>query len=912
MTYNNCVLPDKKMNNFSNGERLFSRSVKRSFFNTKILNRMISFFQKFQNRMLQATCLTLVLTLTSFTANFAQPSTCAADAGTLNAIDVCFLSNQVILKATPAGNAEVPADFEVLYVLTSGSGLVIEQVSAEPIFSLPTSPAGLFTLHTLVYNPNTLDLSIVVPGTTTGFDVNSLLVQGGGNICASLDVQGVKVRFGTCDDDGACIANAGTLTPVAGACLLNGVANLKAEVATASVVPNGYNVLYVLTRTDDLIIEQVNAEPMFAVNSADKYRIHTLVFDPNTLDLTIVVPGTTTGVDVNGLLIQGGGDICAALDVAGAVFEVAACPAVCEARAGRVVRDNEPCLENGRATLRARVANPANIPAGYQRLYVLTSGNDLIIERVSAQPMFEVTRPGIFTIHTLVFDPNTLDLSIVQFGVTTGFDVNSLLIQGGGAICASLDVQGARFNISPCIPVCAANAGKLRAEGNPCLENGRANLHASHSVTPFVPQGFQRIYVLTSGDNLVIEQTSNQPAFQVRRTGVFTIHTLVYDPNTLDLSIIVPGVTTGFTVNSLLIQGGGRICASLDVTGARFNVNNCPPVCTAKAGRLRTDNNPCLQGSSTMLRARFTTHPTVPQGFQVLYVLTSGTNLVIEQVNTQPMFTVNRTGIFTIHTLVYNPNTLDLSIVVPGVTTGFNVNSLLIQGGGSICAVLDVAGARFNINACPPACSANAGTLTAENAPCLQNGVATLKARNVMAPVVPQGFQVLYVLTSGSNLVIEQVSARPSFTVRRTGLFTIHTLVYNPNTLNLGIVRPGVTTGFDVNALLLQGGGSICAALDVAGAKFNVGNCNALTRGLNAYPNPASDLVNVQFDNPGDASRITVQLLDQSGNLLKTWELDGQTEQTTLNISALSTGAYNLIVRYDNRMGQTLRIVKAN
>jgi hypothetical protein len=30
----------------------------------------------------------------------------------------------------------------------------------------------------------------VVPGTTTGFDVNSLLVQGGGSICASLDVQG--------------------------------------------------------------------------------------------------------------------------------------------------------------------------------------------------------------------------------------------------------------------------------------------------------------------------------------------------------------------------------------------------------------------------------------------------------------------------------------------------------------------------------------------------------------------------------------------------------------------------------------------------------------------------------------------------------------------------------------------------
>ena len=49
------------------------------------------------------------------------------------------------------------------------------------------------------------------------------------------------------------------------------------------------------------------------------------------------------------------------------------------------------------------------------------------------------------SIHTLVYDPSTLDLSIVQFGTTTGFDVNSLLIQGGGSICASLDVNGAPF-----------------------------------------------------------------------------------------------------------------------------------------------------------------------------------------------------------------------------------------------------------------------------------------------------------------------------------------------------------------------------------------------------------------------------------------------------------------------------------
>jgi hypothetical protein len=56
-----------------------------------------------------------------------------------------------------------------------------------------------------------------------------------------------------------------------------------------------------------------------------------------------------------------------------------------------------------------------------------------------------VDQSGLYTIHTLVYDPATLDLSGVQVGVTTGFDVNGLLLQGGGAICASLDVQGAPF-----------------------------------------------------------------------------------------------------------------------------------------------------------------------------------------------------------------------------------------------------------------------------------------------------------------------------------------------------------------------------------------------------------------------------------------------------------------------------------
>jgi hypothetical protein len=114
------------------------------------------------------------------------------DAGTLTAVNSTICGNGGTLTATPDGNSNVPAGYSTLYVLTSGTGLVIEQVSATPSFTVTGS--GLYTIHTLVYD-STLDLSIVVPGVTTGFVVNSLLVQGGGSICASLDVAGAQFNI---------------------------------------------------------------------------------------------------------------------------------------------------------------------------------------------------------------------------------------------------------------------------------------------------------------------------------------------------------------------------------------------------------------------------------------------------------------------------------------------------------------------------------------------------------------------------------------------------------------------------------------------------------------------------------------------------------------------------------------------
>ncbi len=740
---------------------------------------------------------------------------CTAQAGTLRGFKPtdCLHEGGTYIGAISNGGQVVPSGFEVLFVLTKSEGLVIEGVSNSPIFQV--NATGLYTIHRLVYDPNTLDLSIVVPGVTTGFDVNALLIQGGGTICGALDVTGTSVLVDNPD--------AGSLSATASeVCLDNGVAMVSAAVNVAPYVPQGYTVAYVLTQSPGLVIVNAGSEPAFEVSAAGTYTVHTLVYDPNTLDLGVVEPGVTTGFDVNGLLIQGGGAICAVLDVAGAPVTVSECPEECVAFAGTLSGFKPTdCLQDGGTAIGGISNGDQIIPAGYEDIFVLTQGAGLVIQAVSEQPTFNVTATGLYTIHRLVYDPNTLDLSIVVPGVTTGFDVNALLIQGGGSICASLDVTGTSVLVDN------PSTGTIAAEGaEVCLVDGMAMISASQTVAPYVPAGYQVVYVLTQGEGLVIVNAGAEPAFSVSEEGDYTIHTLVYDPATLDLGIVVPGVTTGFDVNSLLIQGGGTICASLDVAGAPVKVTACDEECVANAGTLESDNyEACLTEEGVVISATPTGNAFVPAGYSTVYVLTQGEGLVIVNAGATPSFNVADAGDYTIHTLVYDPATLDLSIVVPGVTTGFDVNSLLIQGGGTICASLDVAGAPVSVVACEEPCTASAGTLGVNKHLCLGDGPVTISATPNGDAVVPAGYSTVFVLTQGEGLVIVNAGASPSFDVAETGDYTIHTLVYDPATLDLSIVVPGVTTGFDVNSLLIQGGGSICASLDVAGAAFTVVAC---------------------------------------------------------------------------------------
>lgn len=130
--------------------------------------------------------------------NDPTPTVCVADAGTLTATEstVSLLSGSATISATANGNIVVPENYEVTFVLTSGTDLVIEDAGANPSFTV--SESGQYTIHTLVAetsdtsDPNFLDLSVINFGTTTGADV--LGIVSSNNLCASLDVAGAPVN----------------------------------------------------------------------------------------------------------------------------------------------------------------------------------------------------------------------------------------------------------------------------------------------------------------------------------------------------------------------------------------------------------------------------------------------------------------------------------------------------------------------------------------------------------------------------------------------------------------------------------------------------------------------------------------------------------------------------------------------
>lgn len=255
----------------------------------------------------------------------------------------------------------------------------------------------------------------------------------------------------------------------------------------------------------------------------------------------------------------------------------------CEGQHAGTMTASSPvvCLTNDQASISGTPGGDAVVPDGYQTLFILAQGEGAVIMQGALTPAFNVAIADTYTIHTLVYNDATLDLNSLVFGVTTVASINALLVQGGGDICAGLDLSGAAIVVQECLP-CGADAGTLQANASTvCLNNGSATIDATPDGDLVVPDGFEVLYLLTSGQDMIIRQGAYTPAFVVGAADLYTIHTLVYDSATLDLNEIVLGVTSALDVYARSMQGGGSICAALDVVGAPVNVE----ICTGIAGR---------------------------------------------------------------------------------------------------------------------------------------------------------------------------------------------------------------------------------------------------------------------------------------------------------------------------------------
>ncbi|MCO5273392.1 MAG: T9SS type A sorting domain-containing protein [Flavobacteriales bacterium] len=522
---------------------------------------------------------------------------------------------------------------------------------------------------------------------------------------------------------GECIAQAGsTYMDYGPICLSGGHATITGTPQGDAVVPPGFVTAYVLSRTNGLILEQVGNSPSFDVVTADVWRIHTLVYNPNTFDFSTVQLGTTTAFDLHGQLVQGGGDICASLSFYVGGSKTMECEEPCTAFAPHLSMDSTLiCIGNGEATLSAVVDGPGIVPPGFELRYLLSRTNGLILEQISTSPTFIVNSVDVWRIHSFVYDPSTFDIGSITLGSSSIYDLNPQLLQGGGALCASLLLDAAFVKTGECGPDCIASAGTTGTDQpDLCLAEGQAQLTATPDGSAIVPAGFTLAYVLTSGNSAVIQAFSDSPQFTVEVPGEYDIHAFVYNPGTFDPAASIQLGWDGLAdLHAMLLQGGGSICASLDLVGTAFQVVDCTPDCTADAGSM-LDTNPfaCLQGGAATITAISFGDTLVPPGFAMGYLLSQGPGLVLMALANVPVFTVNDPDVFHIHAFVYDPATLaDLGLEW-GVTTVIELHDLLVQGGGNHCAGLDVLGATITVEDCPPPCDAGTdSTITV----CLQD-----------------------------------------------------------------------------------------------------------------------------------------------------------------------------------------------
>lgn len=78
---------------------------------------------------------------------------------------------------------------------------------------------------------------------------------------------------------------------------------------------------------------------------------------------------------------------------------------------------------------------------------------------------------------------------------------------------------------------------------------------------------------------------------------------------------------------------------------------------------------------------------------------------------------------------------------------------------------------------------------------------------------------------------------------------------------------------------------------------------------LSAYPNPATDIVHLEYQLPTKTKSANLYLTNSNGKAVKNFQIDGHTNYLELNVNELASGVYFYYAEYDNIRTSSKKIV---
>lgn len=647
---------------------------------------------------------------------------------------------------------EIPEDFELVYLWVAQTGIILE-ISSQAEFL--AEEEGLFWIHTLVYNSNDFELDEVYTLADLEAIVDDVYV------CASLETEAPAV-FTVENCIPPCLVEAGTLTSSEEAATTTACTGtvVSAIANTQAFVPEGFVQAFVLVNEGEIVA--TNAAPNFLPQEDALYSIHSVIYSQEQIDLN-TVSTVTELLDLFAIP-----EICGAISMEESPMYDVSDDYCCYAEAGVLeFMEMDVCVGD---TLEILTTEEPFIPEGFELVYLLLDGEEIVQASLTAD--FCLSIENTFNVQALVYDPSVLDLtSVVMVGeLYDAFDEGELC----GSISSSNDAP--ILNVIVCIPPCFAEAGFLQhsSEESSAVACTGTEISAEIDAIPNVPEGFELIYVLAMDS--VIFGYNDQPVFSPTEDGIYQIYPMVFSPEQIDLTTIVEIGQLEF------FFGMEEYCGDIGTTNVpSFEVSEefC---CDAQAGSLQhtLEENTTIACTGTEITAITNSSPLVSEGLSLLYILAIDDEIIA--FNDTPSFSPDEDAIYTIYPMVYKDHQLDLSTV----STLSELESLFEEV--DICGDIGTSDApEFTVSQ-EYCCHAEAGFLmhsSEEDSDIACTG-SEISAVTDASPIVPEGFELIYVLAMDS--VIFGFNDEPVFSPTEDGIYMIYPLVFSPEEIDLSTI----------------------------------------------------------------------------------------------------------------------------